>query len=199
MKSTIRVFLAILAAMSMTFASAQLAPCKANKSDDILKKARQLDLLNHHLPLVLKKDQINKLLVVVEKARARVDQIRALEASDLLKFETKVDDAVNKGVNKDMVPAKSLLVELNKLFTAFSIRRAIAATENAEEGLAVSKKKLNEGQRKAAMNSHECKAFDPNVDVAKLSDDDKLKFYIKDVVLDPYAYDLMIRMSKAGT
>lgn len=199
MKSFIRVFLAVLAAMSMTVALAQISPDKAKKSDEILKKARQLDLLNHLLPLVLTKAQINKLLVVVEKARARVDQIRLMEASDLLKYESKMDDAVSKGVNKDMVPAKSLLVELNKLFTAFAVRRAIAAGENADEVLAVFKKELNEGQRKAAMNSHDFKAFDPNVDVSKLTDDDKLKFYIKDVVLDPYAYDLMIKMSKAGS
>lgn len=199
MKTFIRVFLAVLAAMSVTVAFSQLSPEKAKKSDDILKKARQLDLLNHLLPLVLTKDQINKLLVVVEKSRARVDQIRQMEATDLLKYETKVDDAVSKGVNKDMVPAKALLVELNKLFTAFGIRRSIAAGENADEVLAVFKKELNEGQRKAAMNSHDIKAFDPKIDVSKLTDDDKLKFYIKDVILDPYAYDLLIRMSKAGS
>ena len=86
---------------------------------------------------------------------------------------------------------------MNRLFSAFTVRRQIAAGENADAVLAVLKSTLNAGQIKAAANSEDMKAFDPNLDPAKLSDDDKLKFYIKDIVLDPQAYDLLMRMSKA--
>jgi hypothetical protein len=198
MKNALKMFLAAMVGMSVTVAVTQVSPDKAKKSDEILAKARQLDLLNHMLPLLLTKPQIDKLLVVVEKSRAKVDQIRSMEHSDLLKYETKINDAVQKGIEKDLVPAKALLVELAKLFQAFTIRRQIAAGENADMVLEVMKKELNAGQLKAAMNSHDIKAFDPNIDVSKLTDDDKLKFYIKDVILDPQGYDLLLKMSKAG-
>ena len=196
MKSFIRVFLAVLAAMSVTVALTQLSPDKAKKSDEILIKMRQIDLLNFMVPLVLTKDQINKLLVVVEKCRAKVEQVRNDEATELLKFDSKVTDAVNKGINKDITPGKTLMIELNNNLTKFAFRRQLTGDENADLVLAVFKKELNEGQRKAAMNAHDIKAFDPRVDVSKLTDDDKLKFFIKDVILDPYAYDLLMRMSK---
>lgn len=196
MKSFMRIFLAVLAAMSVTVALTQLAPDKAKKSEEILIKMRQIDLLNYIVPLVLTKDQINKLLVVVEKCRSKVDQVRNDEAAELLKFESKVTDAVNKGINKDITPGKTLMIELNNNLTKLAFRRQIVGDENADQVLAVFKKELNEGQRKAAMNAHDIKAFDPRVDVSKLTDDDKLRFFIKDVILDPNAYDLLIRMSK---
>lgn len=196
MKTFIRVFFAVLAAMSVTVALTQLSPDKAKKSDEILVKIRQIDLLNFMVPLILTKDQINKLLVVVEKCRSKVDQVRNEEATELLKFDSKVTDAVNKGINKDITPGKTLMIELNNNITKFAFRRQLVADENADLVLAVFKKELNEGQRKAAMNAHDIKAFDPRVDVSKLTDDDKLKFFIKDVILDPYAYDLLMRMSK---
>ena len=138
-----------------------------------------------------------KILVAVEKARSKVSQIEQMEATDLLNYESKINDAINKGISRDLVPSKDLLKELNRLFSAFTVRRQIAAGENADAVLAVLKSTLNAGQIKAAANSEDMKAFDPNLDPAKLSDDDKLKFYIKDIVLDPQAYDLLMRMSKA--
>lgn len=197
MKSFLRVFFAALAGMSLTVAVTQLTQAKSNKSDEIIHKARQLDLLNHLVPLVLTKDQMNKILVAVEKARSKVSQIEQMEATDLLNYESKINDAINKGISRDLVPSKDLLKELNRLFSAFTVRRQIAAGENADAVLAVLKSTLNAGQIKAAANSEDMKAFDPNLDPAKLSDDDKLKFYIKDIVLDPQAYDLLMRMSKA--
>ena len=196
MKSIIRIFLAVVAAMSVTVALTQLSPEKAKKSEEILIKMRQIDLLNYIVPLVLTKDQINKLLVVVEKCRSKVDQVRNDEAAELLKFESKVTDAINKGINKDITPGKTLMIELNNNLTKLAFRRQLVGDENADLVLAVFKKELNEGQRKAAMNAHDIKAFDPRVDVSKLTDDDKLRFFIKDVILDPHAYDLLIRISK---
>jgi len=198
MKSTFRVFIAAFVGASVAVAFSQFTPARAKKSDEILVKARQLDLLNHLLPLVMTKDQLNKVLGVVEKCRSKVDRIRLDEANELLKFEPKIDDAINRGVNRDLVPSKTLMVDLAKNFNAFSIRRQVAAGENADDVLAVMKKELNAGQLKTAANSHDLKVYDPNVDPSKLSEDDKLKFYIKDVILDPSCYDLLIKLTKTA-
>lgn len=199
MKSLVRVFVASIAVIAAVSAPAQLQNDRAKRSEEILIKMRQLDILNHLVPVLMSKDQINKLLIPVEKAREKVKQIQDMEASDLAKFESKINDAIDKGLNKDLVPSRPLMVELAKLMQAFAIRRDIARGENADLVLEVMKKELNEGQLKAAMNSHDLKAYDPRLDVAKLSDDDKLKFYIKDIILDPYAYDILIKLSKKAS
>lgn len=198
MNSALRVFIAAFAGASVAVAWSQFTPARAKKSDEILVKARQLDLLNHLLPLVMTKDQLNKVLTVVERCRAKVDRIRLDEANELLKYEPKIIDAIDRGVNKDLVPSKTLMVDLAKSFNAFSIRRQVAAGENADEVLAVMKKELNAGQLKAAANSHDHKVYDPNLDVSKLTEDDKLKFYIKDVILDPSCYELLIKLTKSA-
>lgn len=199
MKNVFRVFVAAFVGASVAVAWSQFTPAKAKKSEEILIKARQLDLLNHMLPLVMTKDQLNKVLAVVEKCRAKVDRIRLDEANELLKFEPKIIDALNRGVNKDLVPSKALMVELNKSFTMFSIRRSAAAGENADDVLVVMKKELNAGQLKTAANSHDLRVYDPNIDPSKVSEDDKLKFFIKDVILDPNCYDLLIKLTKTSS
>lgn len=199
MKSLLRAFVASIVVIAAVSTPAQLQTDRAKRSEEILIKMRQLDILNHLVPVLMSKDQINKLLIPVEKAREKVKQIQDMEASDLAKFESKINDAIDKGLNKDLVPSKPLMVELAKLMQAFAIRRDIARGENADLVLAVMKKELNEGQLKAAMNSHDLKAYDPRLDVSKLGDDDKLKFYIKDILLDPYAYDILIKLSKKAS
>lgn len=198
MNSMLRVFVAAFAGMSLAVGMAQLTSQRIQKSDDIIHKARQLDLLNHLVPLLLTKDQINKLLVVVEKGRAKVDQIKQLEASDMLKYDGKINDAINKGINNDLVPSKDLLNELSRLFNGFHIRRQVAANENADLILEVLRKELNAGQIKAAANSLDIKAYEPNIDEKTLTEEYRLRYYIKDVILDPQAYDLLMKMSKVS-
>ncbi len=199
MKSFIRVFFAaFLGACVAVALTSQLSTEKANKSYELLTKARQLDLLNHMVPLVMTKEQINKMLVVVEKARANVEKIKLMEANELIQYETKINDAISKGVNKDQVPAKNLMVEINRLFNAFSVRRTVAAGENADLVYEVLKKEFNAGQFKAAANSIDMKAYEKDIDVTKLTDEAKVKFFIKDIFLDPACYDLLLKMTKTS-
>src|SRR4051812_37834674 len=86
-------------------ASAQLAPSdQGKKSDEILKKMRQIDLLNQMLPMAMSKDQIGKLLPVIEKARQSVKDEQKFEYKQLLEVEGKVDAAIKAGVDKGEVP-----------------------------------------------------------------------------------------------
>lgn len=198
MKTMLRAFLgAFLGVWLAIGITGQLTPDKAAKSLELLTKSRQLDLLNHMVPLIMTKEQINRILVPIEKARASVERIKLMEANDLIRYESKINDAVAKGINRDQVPAKALLVELNKLYTGFAVRRNVAAGENADLVYEVLQKELNAGQLKAAANSLDIKAYDASVDTSKLSEEAKIKFFIKDIFLDPSCYDLLVRMSKA--
>jgi hypothetical protein len=197
MKTVLRLFLAALAGAAVVVAVSQVSPDKARRSDEILRKMRQIDLLNHILPVLLTKDQINRLLPAIERARSKVNTVQNEEANELIKFESKVDDAIAKGIQRELTPAKTLLIELNNNLTKFAFRRQLTGEENADMVLAVVKKELNAGQIKAMANSHDIAAFDPRVDVSKLTEDDKLKFFIKDVLLDPQAYDLLVKLAKS--
>lgn len=179
-----------------TGAMAQGTSDAAKRSDAIMKKARTLDLLNHILPLLLTKDQINQMLPVIERTRAKVRQIEKAEAEDLAKFDKKLDEAIEQGLGKDRVPSRALLNEVSRLFQALSIRRQVAAEENAEEMLAVVKKALNAGQIKTMANSLDMKVYMPGTDPATITEDVKLKVFIKDVLLDPLSYDFLVRLSK---
>jgi len=198
MKSTLRVFLAAFAGVFLATAIGQLTSSKVQKSDEIIHKSRQLDLLNHLVPLVLTKDQINKLLVVLEKCRANVDKIKQLEATDMFKYEGKINEAISKGINQDLVPSKDLLKELSRLYNGFTIRRQVAANENADLVVEVVQKEFNAGQIKAAANSLDIKVYEPKIDEKTLTEEYKLRYFIKDVILDPQGYDLLLKMSKVA-
>lgn len=192
-----RIFLTLFLLISLSLASPMaFAQTKTQKSDEILRKARQLDLLNHILPLVLTKSQIEQLLTPIEKCRKKVKEIEGMEADDLIKMETKVDAVLAKGYQNDLVPSRDLLREMNRLFNAFRIRRQIAASENADIMLEAMKKILNAGQLTTAEKSIDLKAYDPTADPEKISADDKLKFFIKDILLDPLSYDVLTKMLK---
>ncbi len=190
------VFIVLAAISSTTLAQ---TTDKAKRSDGILKKARQLDLLNHLLPLTLTKAQINSLLAPIEKCRRKVKEIEGLEADDLIKYEARIESVVADGADKGKVPSIDFLKEMNKLFIAFSVRRQIAAGENAEIVLAEIKKSWNKGQLTVASKSIDIKAYDPTYDAATATEDFKLSFYIKDILLDPQAYEVLVRMAKRAS
>ncbi len=177
---------------------AQLTPEKGKRSKEILNKARQLDLLNHILPLALSKEQYNKILPVIEKCRAKEMDIEAREADELRVLETKIDSALDKGVKAGLVPDKEVLREVNKTFIAFDMRRRAVADENTDAILAVLKSTLNAGQLKVAENTIDPKAFDPNAKPDAMSQDEKIKFFIKADMLDWSCYDLMVKLQKVA-
>lgn len=177
-------------------AMGQTSDAAAKRSTEILKKARTLDLLNHILPLLLTKEQINQMLPAIERTRAKVRAIEKAEAEDLAKYEKKLDDAIAQGFEKERVPGRTVLNEISKLFQALAIRRQIAAEENAEDMLTVVKKALNAGQLKTMAGSLDMKVYLPGVDPATITEDMKIKVYIKDVLLDPLSYDFLVRLSR---
>lgn len=195
-----RVLIATLCLFSLVgAANAQLSDAAAKRSEAIVKRMRQLDLLNHIIPLALTKDQINKILPVIEKCRQKVKQIQSMEADDLKKVEIECDKAYDDGVKKNNVPDVALLKKLNMLMIAFAIRRDVAINENTDDMMAIMKSTLNAGQLKVAAHSLDVKQYDPKAEPSKMSDDEKMKFYIKDVMLDPLAYDVLIQLAKIAS
>lgn len=193
----VRVLMLVLALVAAAFAAAQpVSPEeRAKRSDEILKKMRQMELANQILPLVMTKDQLKEILPAIEKARKNVRELQTEEYETMRKFEAQLDTAIQNATDKGQLPGKDLLVEMNRLLVAFSLKRQAAASENVTSVLDVLNKTLNAGQLKAAANSLDLKQFDPSVKPEELTETVKVRFYVGQVLLDPLAYDLLVKMS----
>lgn len=176
--------------------AAQTPSDDAKRSDAIMMKFRQIDLLNQLIPLALTKDQIEKLLPSVERARAKVRETEKDEAKTLTGYDKKVTDAINHCIEKGEPPSRDLLMELAVATKLMADNRSVIASENTEAVLKVFKETLNAGQLKAAENSLKPELFDPSLKADKMTSDDKLRFFIRDILLDPQAYDVLVRLDK---
>lgn len=108
-----------------------------------------------------------------------------------------MDKAVKDGIEKGDVPDKQLLRELNAMVRLFSMKRAAVASDNAVMVLDVLKTTLNAGQLKVAANTLDFKIYNPNIKPEEIKEEDRLKLYVQEVLLDPLAYDLLVKIQAA--
>ncbi|HWA83981.1 MAG TPA: hypothetical protein VG820_11125 [Fimbriimonadaceae bacterium] len=175
---------------------AQTTAEQGKKSDEVVMKMRQIDLLNQIVPLALKKDQINALLPVIERARAKVAQVEKDEANTLAKLDSKISAAIKKSIEENTPPPKELSMELAKATQDMSDRRLLVVSENTEAVLKVFNDTLDAGQKKVAANSFAAAYINPNVKPDEIKESEKINFFIREVLLDPQAYDLLIELAK---
>jgi len=175
-----------------TQASAQLDKDRADRSNAILIKAAQVDLLRQLLPLLFTKEQWRKVLPAVEAARETVKNTERLEAEELLKLEKKLNDAYTGAIERGELPKGELLSEVHGRMKAFTATRKMMADKNVGDVMAAFEKVANAGQRKTAMNT-----LDPRVfgEVEKLDDTQKVRLFVSEVLLHPLAYEIMRKLS----
>ena len=169
---------------------------RAKKSDEILQKVHQLDLMNNLLPLVLTKEQLGKFLPVMEKARQAVRDQEKVEYDFLLKLNPKVDTALTEAKTKGKVPGREVINETWATFQMFTWKRKAIADENVANVTKAFEGAINEGQRKTAINTVNPKQFDPTADPKTMSDAKKMEMFVRNILLDPAAYDLLVGMLK---
>lgn len=188
-------FALLAAGLAVTIAGAQTPPSPAQqKADQVLLKARKVDLLNQILPVLMTKDQIGKLLPVIEKARAAVKAVEEKERGELGALEPKLDAAIKEALDKNLVPSRDVLNNAYATFQMMQLRRQSIVNQNVDALLKVIDESWNAGQRKAAAQALRPEAFDPTLDSSKMTDEQKLRFYVRVILLDPYAYDLLIKL-----
>lgn len=167
---------------------------KTKIANATLERMRQLDLLNQLIPLVMTKEQIRKLLPAIEKARRDV-KIQQAEEADLIGREAaRVQKAVEDGINKGDVPDVKLLRDLNALIRFMSMKRDAVASDNTKDVMTAMKATLNAGQLKAAGNSLNPRVYETKVKPEEMKDDDRLELFVREIMLDPLAYDILVKM-----
>lgn len=191
MKNLLLVFVLVFGLVA--FGTSQ-DPDKAKRSTAILEKMRQIDLLNQLVPLVMTKEQIRKLLPAIERARQDVRKQQAEEADLLQKYQARIEKAVADGTDKGIVPEKAFLKELNALVITMTMKRNAVASDNTDAVMAVMKATLNSGQLKAAGNSLNPRVFDTTIKPEDMKDDDRLRLFVREIMLDPLAYDVLVKM-----
>lgn len=191
--------LALILMLSATFSlvCAQVDE-RGAKSDAILEKMRKIDLLNQILPILMTKKQIGDVLTAIEKARANADRTKKFEYETLLSFDKDLDTAIKAGIDKGELPNKDLVKKLTKAFSVMGINRQVAIGENITMVIDAMKKSLNAGQIKAAAGALDVSYFDPGVKPEEWTQDKKLNTYVRVVILDPLAYELLKDMYKAA-
>lgn len=189
--------LAVLALAPMAFGQG-LQDERAKKSDQVLAKVRQIDLLNQILPVLMTKEQLDKILPVVEKARQAVKDQQRRESEELVKLEPDLDKAIKDGNEKGLIPGQEVIKKVYAYFKAFAITRKSITDENTANVMAVVKATLNAGQIRSMQNALSPQSFDPSLDASKMTDDEKLKFFVQNILLDPIAYDVLVKLATKG-
>lgn len=167
----------------------------ARKSGEIFDKATKVDLMNQILPILLTKEQYRDILPAVERSRQRVRETERLEAGELKKLEPKLDAALKEANEKGAVPPRELLTEVSTMIRKFGLARRIISDQNTQEVLDAFNKTTNSGQKKAAANALSPKLFDPSAKIEEMKDEDKLRVFIREILLHPMAYDIMRKLS----
>lgn len=185
-----------IVASFFNFGHAIQDPNMAKKSDQVLLKMRQIDLLNQLIPLALRKEQINAILPSVERARSKVLQINKDEAQTLEKLESKITAAIKKSEEEGVAPPKALLDELATATQGMSDRRSVAIDDNTDLVLKAFNDTCNAGQKAAAANSLAPQLIDPSLKPDKMTQAEKIRFFVREILLDPQAYEVLVQLEK---
>jgi hypothetical protein len=168
----------------------------AKRSEVILSKMRQIDVLTQVIPLALTKDQINQILPAVERARAKVGTVEKEEAQILAGLEGKINDAIKKSEDSLVAPPQALLDELAQTTMKMAKKRQLVVDQNTDAVLKVFNQACNAGQKKAAANSLRPELIDPSLKSDKMTDEEKIRFFIEEILLDPQGYPVLIELLK---
>ncbi|MFN3729820.1 MAG: hypothetical protein ACK4XJ_08935 [Fimbriimonadaceae bacterium] len=191
----------VLLTLSPTVAQAQETEMArlAKQSDEVLSKMRQVQLLDYIVPLFLKKDQINKLLLEIEKARKAAQDQQKKEANQLAALRTKLDAALEGGFKDNKLPEKALLEEISGIFRTFEAERIAVMLKNVDQVTTVMEREMTEAQRKAAGNSLLPSMFPANVKIEELDEKRKFRFFVQFIFLDSEAYPVLVELAKKAT
>lgn len=187
----------LVAVGSLPFlATAQINSATAKKSDEVGLKIRKMDLINQLLPVLLTPEQLKKILPAVEKARKADTDQQIREAELLRKLEPSLDKAIADAMkSRKTVPTETLSKSASTL-KAMRVSRNLMVDQQIAATLAVVNSTLDEGQKKAAANSMPVSSFWPGKKSEEISQNDKLRTWVKYVLLDQGSYDLLLALSR---
>ena len=195
-KPLLALALALALALVAGVAPAQTPTPDAVRGTAFTLNVAKLDVLIQVVPLALTKEQITPLLTAIEKVRQRQKELFAQEAKDLAEYEPLVAKAVADGIDKGVYPPRELQRKIAAFNRLVGTRRGLFYVEMTDDVFKVCKNVLNEGQLKAMEKSLKPELLEPGAKSADMDSDAKVKFFVRKVILDPNAYDVLVAMSR---
>ena len=193
-----RIALTVVCLLSFACAFGQATPSPevSKKSGEILDKIGKLDMLNFLLPLAMTKEQYAKMLPILEKIRVLVRKVQEQEAEELRKLEAEVDAALKDAMDKGLPPTRELRNKIGGTFQKLSQIRQRSIEINVDTMYDALVGIWNAGQKKVAAQSLNPKDYDPNAKVEEMKDEEKIRIFIREIMLHPAAYDVMVKLSQ---
>lgn len=182
--------------LTLTALLALAAGAAAQTAPTPLMKIKQLDLMNQLLPVLLTPAQIKAMLPAIEKAQEAERKLIKQEAEELKAIEGRVDKALAAAREKGEVPSRELQQDIHKMFADFRLRRVALTIDSADAVLAIVEKELDKGQLAVIANSIKPEELAPGRKPEDVTDQEKRRGWVRIVLLDPAAYDLLVEMSR---
>ena len=193
----VRWILALGLAFSIVAASpAQTDAERVRQATEITRKLQRLDLLNQILPVLMTRDQIRRILPAIEQARQNARDLERAEFERMKVIVPRLDAALEAAEKRGTIPPTEFLDEVSKMLRQLATARTLMMALNADKVLEAMERHLNEGQRRAAANALDPRMFNPDADVSKLTEQQKLKAWIKHVLLNENAYQILVDLSR---
>lgn len=189
----------LIAGISVQAALCQTAPLSNTAHADavarVVGKYQTVILYAQLLPLNFKKPQWDSILDAVDAARTNVRKTEDNEYNVMVGDEKLLDDMIDAAKKNGQEPD---IKKLDKFVTDLAnLRktRSLIGSMNTGSVLAAVKKAADDGQIKGMEHSLDIHALDPSLDPSKMTDDDKLKFFVQTIFLNPDAYPIMVQLS----
>jgi len=193
-------WLAVVVAFAVFGTSMAGAPAPQLMKEDpvatrINLKIRRVEILDQLLPVLLTKDQINKLLPKIEKARQLEVDLQKKELGMLKDFEPLVDTELDNGIKKQMITSAEFNTKYLTLLAKVKAGRAGLIALSTGMVYEEMKKVLNAGQMTAAAKAVPAHLLGGRP-LDQVPQEEKLQVWIREVMLDRASYDLLVDMTR---
>lgn len=167
----------------------------AAQSSIIFDKNLKLDLYNQILPILFTKEQLRAILPSIERARQTVRETEKLEFEELKKLEKELDAALKDAESNQKIPPPELMTKVSNTLKKLSTARMLIVQMNTQAVYDAFMKATNAGQQKAAANSLNMALIMPGTKPEDLKDEDKIRIYVREILLHPMGYDILRKLS----
>ncbi|KAA0228664.1 MAG: hypothetical protein AKCLJLPJ_00479 [Fimbriimonadales bacterium] len=181
---------------------AMIAPANLTQTSDpykvepILTMLEEIDVANQILPLVMDREQLNKMLLQIEKCRGNVLAQEKKEADALKRAEAEIKKAHEEAL-KGIVPKDEFLTKMNKMFADFTNDRNGVKLANALLLRDAMKEILNPGQIKAAVGVVD-KVYNEQTRQWEPGDTErKLIFFATQVLMNEDTYQFLVKYKRS--
>lgn len=156
----------------------------------------EIDVANRILPLVLTKEQIRKLLPVIEKCRQNARNQEQKEARELLAMADEIEK-VHMNTLKGVVPSPEFLAKMNEIFKRFENERNAVKMANGILLGQTLDEVLHDGQKRAIVGVVDKVFNEQNRKWEDASEGAKIQFFALGILMSEDGYNFLVKLNRS--